>query len=893
VTRVYRQLLRAYPRWFRERHEAGLVDAFEAERGDARYASRLGGIRFWLFIVNDLAISACRVRFGAGRRGGLRPPVLARHLAPPRRSHMEALGQDLRHAFRQLVRRPGFTAVAVLSLALGIGGNAIIFAFFDGFVLHPFAYPEPDRVVTLGSTFPRMSNEERFIEAISVPEFIDIKPARTIRSIAAFDLGNRNISGGDRPERVMTALAVTDLFAPFGLRPALGRGFTGEELSKETSVAVISYRLWQGRFGADPAIVGSVVKVNGVPKTVVGVMPPELLIVGTDLWLPWIIDASDMPRNGRQFTLIGRLAPGATLEEANAELATIAAQTTAAHGAEFKEYEGWRLTATPWAEALMREVRPGAQLLIGAVGLVLLIACANLSNLLLARSSTRQREMAVRLALGAARTRIARHLLAEVFLLAIAGLGVGLLFAQVGLPALVSVIPTQLNTLGVTAAINIRVLGWAAIFTIGSAVLVGLLPVFQSTRTSPQDALKSDGRGATAGRVPLRMRHALIVGEIALSVMLLVGAGLLVRSFAKLQNVEPGFDPRNVLTMRITVPQEKYRGPAVNNFFQRVVDLLEQTPGVRAVSVASQLPPQGVFTTPFRLDSMVATGETMPMSMITAASATHFATLGVPLVAGRVFANTDRSEAPPVAIVNQAFVSKFLPGKDALGGRVSIGSSDRPSPPMEIVGIVANTQNRDMRNPPSPEIFVPLHQQTLNNQLFLLVRSDGDLAAMLPTVRQQLASIDPDQPIYNIQTLEEGVAAASFRNRFSMFLFAIFAAVALSLAAIGIYGVMSYAVSARTQEIGVRLAMGADRRDVIWLVLRQVLWLTVIGLAIGMTGVVAASGAIRRALFEVQPLDPITIGGVAILLGSVALIAAWLPAWRASRVDPVNALRYE
>jgi len=806
---------------------------------------------------------------------------------------MEALGQDLRHAFRQLVRRPGFTAVAVLSLALGIGGNAIILAFFDGFVLHPFAYPEPDRVVTLGSTFPRMSSEERFIEAISIPEFVDIKSARTIRSIAAFDLGNRNISGGDQPERVMTALAVTDLFAPFGLRPALGRGFTDDELSKETGVAVISYRLWQGRFGGDPAIIGRAVKVNGVPRTVVGIMPPELLIVGTDLWLPWIVDANAMPRNGRQFTLIGRLAPGATLEEANTELATIATQTASAHTAEFEEYQGWRLTATPWAAALMRDVRPGARLLIGAVGLVLLIACANLSNLLLARSSTRQREMAVRLALGAARTRIARHLLAEVALLAVAGLGVGLLLAQVGLPALVSLIPAQVNTLGVTAAINLRVLGWAAIFTIGSAVLVGLLPIFQSTRTSPQDALKSDGRGATAGRVPLRLRHSLIVAEIALSVMLLVGAGLFVRSFAKLQNVEPGFDPRNVLTMRITVPPEKYRGAAVNEFFQRIIDLLEQTPGVRAVSVSSQLPPQGVFTTPFRLDSMAATAETMPMSMITVASTTHFATLVVPLVAGRAFTNTDRKDAPPVVIVNQAFAAKFLPGVDALGRRVSIGPADRPSPPMEIVGIVANTQNRDMRSPSSPEIFVPLLQQTQNNQLFLLVRTHRDAGAMLPAVRQQLAAIDPDQPVYNIQTLEEGVAAASFRNRFSMILFAIFAAVALSLAAIGIYGVMSYAVSARTQEIGVRLAVGADRRDVIWLVLRQVLWLTAIGLVIGMAGVVAASGAIRRSLFEVQPLDPMTLGAVAILLALVALVAGWLPAWRASRVDPVNALRYE
>lgn len=885
MTRLYRVLLRVYPRWFRERYEADLIEGFVAER--ARSHGGFGLLTFWLFIAHDLVTSACRLRWAALAR----PPQV--NDTPPRRSAMEALAQDLRHAFRQLVRRPGFTAVAVLSLALGIGGNAIIFAFFDGFVLHPFAYPEPDRVITIGSTFPRMSDEERFIEAISMPEVADIQAARTIRSIAVFDLGNRNISGGDRPERVATALAITDLFGPFGLRPALGRGFTNEELAAGTGAGIISYRLWQGRFGGDPNIVGSAVKVNGVPTTVVGVMPPELLLLGADLWLPSAIDPREYPRNRRQLTVIARLDSGATLEAANAELATIAAQTTAAHGAQFEEYQGWRLTATPWTEALMRDVRPAAWLLLGAVGLVLLIACANLSNLLLARSSTRQREMAVRLALGAARWRIARHQLAEVLLLSMAGLAAGLLFAQAGLPALISVVPPFLNTLGVTAAINLRVVGWAALFAIGSAVLVAVLPVIQSTRTGPQDALKSDGRGATAGRGPVRLRHSLIVAEIALSVILLVGAGLFVRSFARLQNVEPGFDPRNVLTMRVTLPQEKYRGAAINEFFQQTLDRLEQTPGVRTVSVASQFPPQGWFSTSFRIDAMAAAGETLPMSQITAASASHFANLGVPLIAGRNFSSIDRRDAPPVAIVNQAFASQFLPGAEVLGRRVSLGPSDRPSPPIEIVGVVANTQNRDMRNPPSPEIFVPLHQQTQNNQLFLLVRAEADAGSMLPAVRQQLASVDPDQPVYNVQTLEEAVSAANFGNRLSMVLFAIFAAVALSLTTIGIYGVMSYAVSARTQEIGVRLAVGAGRRDVIWLVLRQVLGLTAIGLVLGLAGVAAASGAIRRALFEVQPLDPVTIGAATTVLGLVALFAGWFPAWRASRVDPMSALRNE
>ena len=605
------------------------------------------------------------------------------------------------------------------------------------------------------------------------------------------------------------------------------------------------------------------------------------------------IDPNEMPRNRRQFTLIARLAPGATLEEANTELATIAAQTTAAHAAEFEEYQGWRLTATPWAEALMRDVRPGAWLLIGAVGLVLLIACANLSNLLLARSSTRQREMAVRLALGAARWRIARHLLAEVALLAVAGLGAGLLLAQVGLPALVSVVPAQLNTLGVTAAINFRVVGWAAMFAIGSAVLVALLPVFQSTRTSPQDALKSDGRGATAGRVPLRLRHSLIVAEIALSVMLLVGAGLFVRSFAKLQSVEPGFDPRNVLTMRITVAAgEVSRRRRSTSSSSRSLDRLEQTPGVRAVSVASQFPPQGVFSTAFRLDSMATRRRD------DADVADHGGerdTLCHARCAARRRAGVRDHGSP----------RRPTRGDRQPGVRVEVSARRRRAGTPSVDRIIRSAIAADGDRRHRRQHAEPRHAESaVAGDLRAAASADAEQSAvpagadrrampgaMLPAVRQQLASIDPDQPVYDVQTLEEAVAAASFGNRFSMILFAIFAAVALSLTAIGIYGVMSYAVSARTQEIGVRLAVGADRRDVMWLVLRQVLRLTAIGLLIGLAGVAAASGAIRRALFEVQPLDPVTIAAAAAVLGGVALFAGWFPAWRASRVDPVNALR--
>jgi putative ABC transport system permease protein len=814
---------------------------------------------------------------------------------------METFVQDLRHACRLLARRPGFTAVAVLSLAVGIGGNATIFGLVDGFVLHPFPYPEAGRIVGIGVTFPKMSDEDRFVEALSPAEFLDIRESRTIQAIAAFDLGNRNISGGDRPERVFTGLALTDPFGPFKLRPALGRGFTREELApRGPRVAIISYRLWQSRFGGEPSLVGRAVRVNGNPTTVVGVMPRELLILGTDLWIPWGADPREVPRNMRQFTLIGRLAPGATLDAANAELATIAGRLAGAFAGTYKEYEGWRLSATPWATAMMRDARPAAFMLLGAVALVLLIACANLSNLLLARATSRQREMAIRLALGAGRSRIARHVLTEIAVVAGLGAAAGLLLAHAGLRAAIHVVPTELESLGLTASVNTRVLAWATASTIGAALLVALLPVFQSSRTDPHDALKADGRGTTGSRGQRRMRHALIIAEVALSVMLVCGAGLLVRSFVKLRQVEPGLDLHNVLTMRVTVPPDKYRAAdaneffrQVNAFFQQVIDRVEQIPGVRAVSVASQFPPMSAASTELRVEGIESGGSTMPTALITAVSEEHFGTLRVPTVAGRSFSDRDRAGTQRVVMVNQAFAARFLSGATPIGHRLRTGSDNSPSPPFEIVGVVANTRNRGLAVPPAPEIFVPMHQQTLNNQLFLLVRTDSDAAAMLPAVRAQIATLDPDQPVYAVQTMEDAFSAAAFQQRLSMILLAVFAAVAVSLAAVGIYGVMSYAVSSRTQEIGVRIAVGAARLDVMWLVLGQVLRLTAAGLAIGIAASLAVGGAMRRLLFEVRPSDPVTLTAVTIVLGSVALVAGWLPAWRASRVDPVDALRYE
>ena len=890
MNRLYRALLRLYPGAFRHRYQAEMIAAFETSRREPRYDGALGQLRFCTHIAGDLVTSAARQRARQLRRtlqaiAGSGTPESP---ASTRRREMETVLQDLRYALRQFVRRPGFTAIAVLSLAIGIGGNTVIFALIDGYVLHPFPYPDPDRLVAVGVAFPKLSSETRYVEILSPAEYQDIKTSRTFARTAAFDLGNRNISGGDVPERVFTALLLDDLFPVIGMAPALGRGFTRQELTPNgPRAAIISHRLWQSRFGGDPAILSRSIRIGGESTAVVGVMPPGLLVIGTDLWLPWPVDTTAIPRNSRQFSVLARLAPGASLDEANAELRTIAARVEADEARTYKEYEGWRLTATPWAAALMQDVRTAAFLLLGAIALVLLIACANLTNLFLARSTTRQRELAVRLALGAARWRIARHLLTETLTLAVAGAAAGLLLTYLALQGAGALVPSQFQTLGLEAALTGRVLWWSVVLAAASGLLVGLIPAVHAARADPHESLKGDMRagGAASGR---RMRHALVVAEIALAVVLLLGAGLLIRSFARIQQVDPGFDPRGVLTMRLTLPRERYQGERINAFFDALLERLAAIQGVRAVSAASQFPPLSFGSAQFALERSAGGGDALPSALLTVVTPGHFETLRVPMRSGRTFSRADRLESPPVAIVNQTFADRYFQDADPIGQRIRLGQGWTT-----IVGIVAAIRNSGTTQPVRPEVFMPVHQQTAWNQLFVLVRADGSPGALLPSIREAVLAVDREQPIYAIQTLEEAMATASFQQRIAALLLGIFAGVALVLAAIGIYGVMSYTVSARTQEMGVRLALGAQRDELMWLIFRHVLTLALAGVAIGLVLLAGASRAIRGLLYGVTPSDPVTIVAVVVTLGLVALAAAWLPAWRASRVDPIEALRYE
>jgi putative ABC transport system permease protein len=886
VIAIYRVLLALYPREFRRRYRQELIDVFTQEAMAGRHAGIRGTARFWTLILRDIFTTALRLRIRQIRGTPYQP-------AQEKRTEMDTVLQDLRYACRQCLRRPAFTAIAVLSLALAIGGNTLIYGVLDGFVFHPFPYPEPDRLVSVGVTFPKLSSETTYVEALSPAEYEDIRSSRSFTSIAAFDLGNRNISGGDVPERVFTAMLVDDLFPVIGMKPAVGRGFTSEELAPNgPPVAIISDRLWQGRFGRDPQILSRPIRIGGQAATIVGVMPPGLTVIGTDLWIPWGVPSSAVPRNVRQLTLVGRLANGVSLTTANAELASIAGRVEQAEKGKFAEYESWRLTATPWAAALLQDLRVAAFIILAAVGFVLLIACANLANLFLARATTRQRELAIRIALGAGRWRVARHLLTESLLIAFAGSAAGLAVASVALKGSQAIIPQQFRFLDLNAAINPRVLWWNLALALASGLLVGVIPALQAVRADPHDALKSDGRSG-AGPRGQRLRQSLVVAEIALSVLLLLGAGLLIRSFLNIQHVDPGFDQKGVLTMRLTLPREKYPDAAVNVFFERLVERLSAVSGVTSVAAASQFPPLGSFGTQFRLERGNVEGSTLPTASITVATPAYFDTLRVGLHGGRRFNTSDRLETPRVAIVNRAFAARYLPGVDPIGQRLSVGRPDANQPLTTIVGVVDDYRNVGAAQPVRPEIVVPMQQQTAWNQLFMLVRADVDTASLLPAVRQAVTSLDPEQPIYNIQTLEDAMALSAFQQRLSAMLLGVFAVVAIVLAAIGIYGVMAYAVTARTREIGVRLAIGAQRSEVVWLVLRQVVMLAGLGLALGIGGLVLAGRSLQGLLVGVTPADPLTIGLVALGLGVVALAAGWSPAWRASRVDPIEALRCE
>jgi putative ABC transport system permease protein len=796
---------------------------------------------------------------------------------------------DLRHAIRGLLRTPGFTAAAVLSLALGIGGNVLMFGLADGLVLHPYPYPDPDRLVAIGVSFPRIADEERFVETMSAPEYQDVRQSQSLHNVIAFDLGNRNISGGDRPERVFTALVASNVFDTIGMAPAAGRAFLPEEFQGGRRVAILSHRVWQSRFAGDPSLVGRAIRINGVESAVVGIMPPGLLLLGTDLWLPLTL-TPEWPRHVRNLTVLGRLRPDITLQQANAELDVLAERTGRDHAATNKEYIDWRLRADTWSNALAGEFRPAAMVLLGTVAVVLLITCVNVTNLLLTRATARRREIAVRMTLGAGRWGVARQMLIESLLLVAAGTVAALLLSRFGFDAATAYLSVDILSLGVQPAIGTRVLVYTGLVACATCLLISVLPAWHASSSNHEAALRSEGRTSTTGRGAQRLRFGLVVAEVALTTVLIVGAGLLLKSWSRLNSVDPGIRLNDVLTMRVTLPPEKYKGEAIQNFFRQLIDRVRATPGVEDAAIASLFPPMSFSQSQVKVDGQpIGRAGELPSALFTIVSPRYFPTLNIPVLAGRTFTDADRADAPPVAVVNETFARQLLGTSSALGRRLQF--NDRW---LEIVGVTRDTRNGGVKVAPRPEVYLSMGQAPPAwNQYYLLVAARRDALALLPDVRRAIAAIDPEQPAYAIQTLEDAFALATLRERASTSLLGAFAVLALLLAAVGIYGVMSFAVASRTREIGVRMALGADgamvRRDIVL----QAAGLVAVGLALGLVASFALRQAISGLLFEVTARDPVSFLIAALVLGTVGLSAAFWPARRASLVDPLVALRYE
>ncbi len=810
-----------------------------------------------------------------------------------RENPMRSLIQDLRFSARSMRRNRGVAAVIVLTLALGIGANTILYSVVDGLILNPFPFPDEESLVAVGTEYPKLGSSLTFVEHMSPAEYLDIQnEASSLEKVVAWDMGNRQVSWGDLSDNFFTGFWWGDAFETLEMTPFMGRGMTLEETIAGDAVAVISHRVWQSRFGEDAEIVGRSIGINGRPYSIVGVMRPRGELNGMDLWIPMGVSPEVFPRERRQFQVLARIADGYDRAGVNAELELLARRTEMQYS-ELEEYEGWRMQAETWTEANVRLIKPAGYVLMGAVLFVLLMVCSNVASLLLARSTARKREMAVRTALGADRGRLVRQLLTESVSLAILAGGLGVALAWFGTRAVADIIAT-IPFLPGSVTLNARVLVFAVVASVTAGVLFGIFPALRDSADGVQETLKTEGGSSTGGVSRLRLQRALVSVEVALALILLVGGGLLINSFSRITRVEPGFEPEGVLSMRLTLPWEEYDGPAIGAFFQTLEERVGAIPGVEAVGRGAQFPPIAFAFNRVATEGLQVTDEgQLPTAMTTLASPGYFDALGIPLRAGRTFSDMDVEGAPPVAILNEAAAEYLFPNGDAVGSRIRVGAEETGDW-VEVVGVVGNTLNNGLDQPTFPEMFGN-HRQVpgWSNQMFLLVRTSVDPYSVLPAVRAAVRDLDADQPIYRIQTVDEVLAAGVAPRRIAARVLAVFAGFALILAAVGIFAVVSFSVGARTREIGLRVALGAGTAQVRGMVIRQALMPVAIGAVIGLGGALALSRLMSGLLFGISGSDPLTITSVAILFGGVALVASYVPARRASRLDPVEALRIE
>ena len=810
---------------------------------------------------------------------------------------METIWQDIRFGVRMLANKPGVTVIAVIALALGIGASTAIFSVVNSVLLRALPYPNGNRLVMIWEQNRPRSRDRNVVSPANFQDWRE--QSQVFEGMAAFFASPFNLTGLGDPEEATGMAASTELFDVLGAHAMLGRTFTKEDgVQGKDNVAVLTYGFWQKHFGGERNVVGKTFALDGQTHTVIGVMPEgfdffvkenSFVKKSPEFWLPLVFSPNSRVRAGRFLSAIGVLKPGVTFDQAKAEMNALGARLEQ----QYPDFnKGWGITLVPLHTQFSGDLKPALMILLGAVGFVLLIACANVANLLMARSVARQKEFAIRAALGAGRSRIIRQLLTESLLLALTGCLIGLLLTRWGIDALLAISPRDLLSL-TTVNIDKRVLGFALVLSVLTSLIFGLLPALESSRPKTNEALKEGGRGTTGGRSH-RVLNWFVVAQVALSLMLLVGSGLMIKSLMRLQSVDPGFDPNNLLLVSISLPRATYPdAPRKIDFFQQLLAHVRQLPGVRAAGAASGPPFAGLpAATGFDIEGQPPLPSSQqPVTDVRVVEQDYFRTMGIPLLKGRTFTDREVEHESHVVVISEALARRHFANENPLGKRITIDMKEK-NDPCEIVGVVGDVKWKGLDLPTRSMIYWP-HAELPYSSMTLVIKTGGDPVSMAGAIQREVRALDKEQPISEMRAMKELLADSISRARFATLLLSIFAVVAFMLASVGIYGVMSYSVTQRTNEIGIRIALGASERSVLGLVLKRGLILAVSGVVLGLIGSIALTRLMTNLLFGVSATDPLTFTLVPILLTAVTLVATYIPARRATKVDPLVALRYE